>query len=369
MVFSMTEAFLLLEDKTLYRGWSPSLAGSLAFGELVFNTALTGYQEILSDPSYAGQNVLLTYPEIGNYGIIHTDDQAQRPLAKALIAKNLSPYSPPERESLASYLARHQIPALFGVDTRAITRKIRNQGAMRSLIAVGENLDLDKLQKDLLASPQMNGLDLTIDASSNARESHSTTAKRLGKIALFDFGFKREMSALLLALGFDLEIFPAASSAKELIDSAPDGIFLSNGPGDPAACHGLIRETRELLANYKKPIFGVCLGHQILAEAIGAKTAKMSFGHRGSNHPVLELSTGRVFITSQNHGFEVLANTVPAELASVTHRSLNDGSVEGLALIGRPVFSVQFHPEAAPGPHDCLALFDTFTEAILAHAK
>lgn len=354
-------AFLLLEDGSWFPGM---LVGEgPAFGEVVFTTNLTGYQETFTDPSYLGQIVVMTAPMIGNYGVTPVDDESAGPQVSGVVVRELSRTWSNWRgeQSLDSWLAEASVPILTGVDTRAVTRRIREGGAMRGVIAPGLEPG-EALIAELAASPSMAGLDLasraTVDTGFSSGEGPLVIA--------YDFGMKRNIVRMLAGLGLRVEVVPATTPAAEVLSRHPAGVFLSNGPGDPAAvgyAPAMIRE----IAETGTPIFGICLGHQLISLAFGGRTAKLPYGHRGGNHPVKELATGRVLITTQNHGFAVEGGPegVPgaAEL-EVTHVNLNDGTVEGVRHLRLPVFAVQYHPEAAPGPHDAFPHFGEFLEAI-----
>jgi carbamoyl-phosphate synthase small subunit len=351
-----------LEDGTWYAG-SLVGTGEPAFGEVVFTTNLTGYQETFTDPSYLGQIVVMTAPMIGNYGVAPDDDESTRPQVSGVVVRELARHWSNWRgtQSLQEWLGASGIPILTGVDTRRLTRHIRERGAMRGVIAEGEQPS-DAVREALLASPSMEGLDLA---------SRATTPERYAtgdgpRVVAYDFGMKRNIVRMLEGSGLRVEVVPADTPASEVLAGKPDGIFLSNGPGDPAAITYAADTVREL-AESGTPVFGICLGHQLLGIAFGGKTTKLSYGHRGGNHPVKELGTGKVLITTQNHGFAVTGGPdgVPgaAEL-EVTHLNLNDGTVEGIRHKRLPVFGVQYHPEAAPGPHDAFPHFGEFVEAI-----
>jgi len=359
-------AFVLLEDGTWFSGTvdRPIAPG---FGEVVFTTNLTGYQETFTDPSYLGQIVVMTAPMIGNYGVNPGDMESSRPQVAGVVVRELArTYSNWQATgSLDSWLDAHNIPVLTGVDTRRLTRHIRSKGAMRGVIAEG-TAPTDAVRKALLASPGMEGLDLA---------SRATVAKSYARgdkgphVVAFDFGMKRNIVEMLQASGCRVTVVPAATSAAEVRALGADGVFLSNGPGDPAAVTYALPVIREL-ADGGLPMFGICLGHQQLGLALGGGTIKLPYGHRGGNHPVKDLSDGRVLITTQNHGFAVEggAEGVPgAPDLIVTHLNLNDGTVEGLRHRTLPVFAVQYHPEAAPGPHDAYPHFAEFVRSLGVH--
>jgi carbamoyl-phosphate synthase small subunit len=374
-------ATLALEDGTWYRGVAAGAAGETS-GEVVFNTSMTGYQEVLTDPSYAGQIVTMTAPLIGNYGTASGDAESQAPRVAGFIMREASPVASNWRAdaSLRDYLVRHNIVSIADIDTRALTRVLRSAGVMRGVIATGQ-VDPDALVEKARAIPRMEGSDLvrvvTCDApfewgerSAAAGEAdhqefgiapQRRSSKRL-RVAAYDFGIKWNILRRLDAYGCDVRVFPASAPASDLLGIEPDGVFLSNGPGDPAALPYAVNNVRELV-NAEIPTFGICLGHQILGLAVGGETFKLKFGHRGANHPVKELQSGKVEITSQNHGFAVDPNSLPADI-KVTHLNLYDGTVEGFSHTSKPVFSVQYHPEASPGPHDADYLFLQFLDSM-----
>ena len=374
-------ATLALEDGTWYGGVSAGAPGETS-GEVVFNTSMTGYQEVLTDPSYAGQIVTMTAPLIGNYGTAAGDAESQAPRVAGFIVREASPVASNWRadSSLRDYLVRHNIVAIADIDTRALTRVLRSAGVMRGVIATGQ-VDPEELVAKARAIPKMEGSDLvrgvTCDVPFDWRDRAAAagdadhrefgiaprrrSSSRL-RVAAYDFGIKWNILRRLDAYGCDVRVFPATSSASELIAIEPDGIFLSNGPGDPAALPYAVNNVRELVST-DTPTFGICLGHQILGLAVGGQTFKLKFGHRGANHPVKELDSGKVEITSQNHGFAVDPDSLPPEV-KVTHLNLYDGTVEGFCHTTKPVFSVQYHPEASPGPHDADYLFLKFLDAM-----
>jgi carbamoyl-phosphate synthase small subunit len=356
-------AFVLLEDGTLYRGTVPS-AIRACFGEVVFTTNLTGYQEAFTDPSYLGQILVMTTPMIGNYGVTREDMESDRPQVAGVVVRELSRRHSNWRatEALGPWLSEYGIPVLEGVDTRRLTRYIRERGAMRGVLAEGAEPSA-QLKADLESWPAMSGLDL---ASRSSVAVPWTSGREGPHIVAYDFGIKRSIVGRLVEHGCRVTVVPARTEAGEVKDLRPDGLFLSNGPGDPAAVGYAVKNIRELCAS-GLPTFGICLGHQLLALAFGGRTAKLPYGHRGGNHPVRDCRSGRVLITTQNHGFAVEGSEREVHGApelEVTHINLNDGTVEGLRHPSRPIFSVQYHPEAAPGPHDAHPHFGEFLDLI-----
>jgi carbamoyl-phosphate synthase small subunit len=363
-------ALLALADGSVFQGVSIGASGS-ACGEVVFNTALTGYQEILSDPSYCRQIVTLTYPHIGNVGTNGEDDEAATVFAAGLIVRDLSQSASSFRSerSLEQYLADRAVVGIAGIDTRRLTRLLRDKGSQPgAIVAAGDERSAVQLARSF---PGMAGLDLAKLVSVREPYEWNETAWRLGRgygrlgearwrVVAYDFGIKRNILRLLAERGCRVTVVPAQTPASEVVRMQPDGVFLSNGPGDPEPCDYAIEATRELI-DRGYPTFGICLGHQIMGLAAGGRTLKMKFGHHGANHPVLDLDTGRVLITSQNHGFAVDPASLPAG-CKVTHRSLFDGSLQGFRHTDRPAFCFQGHPEASPGPHDVSALFDRFVQ-------
>ncbi len=380
---SFPPAILALADGTVFIGNSIGATGTTV-GEVVFNTSLTGYQEILTDPSYCQQIVTLTYPHIGNYGVNAEDIEADKVHAAGLIIKDLPLVASNFRstETLSQYLVREKTVAIANIDTRKLTRLLRTKGAQNGAIvglAAGEAVSQAHIDQALAAAkgaPAMAGLDLAQVVSAPQSYEWTQTEWLLGTgygtqdkprfhVVAFDYGVKKNILRMLAERGCKVTVVPAKTSAAEVKRLQPDGVFLSNGPGDPEPCDYAIAATRELVdAGY--PTFGICLGHQILALASGAKTFKMKFGHHGANHPVKDLDNGRVSITSQNHGFAVDEKTLPANLRA-THISLFDGTLQGLARTDRPAFCFQGHPEASPGPHDIGYLFDRFTALMEKH--
>jgi carbamoyl-phosphate synthase small subunit len=372
-------AILALEDGTWFKGVSAGAPGETS-GEVVFNTSMTGYQEVLTDPSYAGQIVTMTAPQIGNYGVAAADHESGRPRVAGFVVRDLSPIASNWRaqSTLREYLSTHGIVAIGDIDTRALTRKLRSAGVMRGVIATGGALDPDDLVAKARGIPMMEGADLVKDvtcatpydfkaslADAVAEATFGVTplkrATRTLHVAAYDFGIKTNILRRLSAHGCDVRVFPASAPASDLLATDPDGVFLSNGPGDPAAVTYAIDNVKALAEGADRPIFGICLGHQLLGLALGAQTYKLKFGHRGANHPVKQLDSNRIEITSQNHGFAVNPDSLPAH-ARVTHLNLYDGTVEGLCHVDKPIYSVQYHPEASPGPHDADYLFTQFIE-------
>ncbi|HTO44218.1 MAG TPA: glutamine-hydrolyzing carbamoyl-phosphate synthase small subunit [Burkholderiales bacterium] len=362
-------AILALAGGTVFRGESIGADGT-AVGEVVFNTAMTGYQEILTDPSYCRQIVTLTYPHIGNTGVNSEDVEAGRVHAAGLVIRDLPRASSSWRQSqsLSSYLRDQNVAAIAGIDTRKLTRILRDQGAQNGCLMAGK-VDADAALAEARAFPGLAGMDLAKVVSCAEPYAWSETewslAKSFGRqaepryhVVAYDYGIKRNILRKLATRGCRLTVLPAQASAQQALALRPDGVFLSNGPGDPEPCEYAIRAIRQLLDS-AIPIFGICLGHQLLGLASGARTKKMKFGHHGANHPVQDLDSGRVVITSQNHGFAVDAGTLPRS-ARVTHVSLFDGSLQGFERTDRPAFCFQGHPEASPGPHDVDYLFDRF---------
>ena len=353
---------LMLEDGRVFHGEAFGAAGT-AFGEVVFNTSMTGYQEVLTDPSYTGQLVAMTYPLIGNYGANPEDEESAGPQVAGFVLHEAPPvYSNwRAKESLEEYLRRHGVVAITGIDTRALTRHIRSLGAMRGAIAPGDQ-DPEALRARILEQPSMAGLDLACGVSTTERYRVPAESETRFRVLAYDFGVKSHSLKLLSERGCEVTVLPATTPPEEIVAEGADGLFISNGPGDPEAVGHALESIREL-SERGTPIFGICLGHQLIARAFGASTYKLLYGHRGGNHPVRRLADGVVEITAQNHGFAVQGDEsgIPgAPELRVTHTNLNDGTVEGLEHVQRPVFSVQYHPESAPGPHDSRYLFDRF---------
>ena len=363
-------AILALEDGTVFEGDSVGAPG-LSVGEVVFNTAMTGYQEILTDPSYARQLVTLTYPHIGNTGCNDADNESSRAWAAGLIVRDVPrrPSSWRSQVALPDWLRERGVIAIAGIDTRKLTRMLRDRGAQNGALMAGGDIDVDKAIEAARKFPGLENMDLAkvvcTDKSYPWRDGQldldtgefARTEARF-RVVAYDFGVKHNILRMLAERGCDITVVPAQTSAADALAMQPDGIFLSNGPGDPQPCDYAIAATREFVSR-KIPTFGICLGHQLLGLAAGAKSMKLKFGHHGANHPVQDIDSGRVLITSQNHGFALDEATLPAN-ARVTHRSLFDGSNQGIALDDAPAFSFQGHPEASPGPHDVAYLFDRF---------
>jgi carbamoyl-phosphate synthase small subunit len=370
----MSQGLLVLEDGRAFAGRS---FGSPVerFGEVVFNTSMTGYQEILTDPSYRGQIVALTVPEVGNYGVNLEDPQSDRIQVEGFLIRSLSSVPSNWRavRGLVEYLVEAQIPALCEIDTRALTLHIRSRGAMKGILAPSGG-DVEALANAARSAPSLAQIDLVGQVTCPASYPFTPPdpdgrapggAPRIPIVA-YDLGMKRNILNRLHAAGFDVTVLPATAPAQTALAARPRGIFFSNGPGDPAAATAVVRNARELVG--KLPVFGICLGHQILGLALGAKTFKLKFGHRGGNQPVKDLSSGRVLITAQNHGYAVDPDRLPAGL-EVTQLNLNDGTVEGIRHREMPILAVQYHPEASPGPLDSYGLFDTFRDLVLEHEK
>ena len=372
-------ALLVLEDGTVFRGESIGIDGQTT-GEVVFNTAMTGYQEILTDPSYARQIVTLTYPHIGNTGTNDEDEESSAVHASGLVIRDLPLLASNWRkqESLSDYLARHGIVAIADIDTRRLTRLLRETGAQNGCIVAGDAPDEAAALAAAKAFPGLKGMDLAKEVTTRMpyewaqgswtlegglpEAPHPVEEKLPLHVVAYDFGVKRNILRMLVDRGCRLTVVPAQTPAAEVLALKPDGVFLSNGPGDPEPCDYAIAAIQEL-AQKAVPMFGICLGHQLLSLASGAKTGKMKFGHHGANHPVQDLDSGQVMITSQNHGFAVLEDSLPDSLRA-THKSLFDGSLQGVERTDIPAFSFQGHPEASPGPHDVAPLFDRFVESI-----
>ena len=368
-------AILALEDGTVFEGFSVGATGSRT-GEVVFNTAMTGYQEIVTDPSYARQLVTLTYPHIGNTGCTAQDDEAEKPWASGLIVRDV-PRRPSNWRSqvpLPEWLAARGVVAIAGIDTRKLTRLLRDRGAQSGCLMAGD-IDREAAIEAARKFPGLKGMDLAKEVCTRERYSWTEGSLDLDSnefvrveprfhVVAYDFGVKRNILRMLAERGCRVTVVPAQTPAAQVLAEKPDGVFLSNGPGDPEPCDYAIAAIREVLAA-KVPTFGICLGHQLLGLAAGARTMKMKFGHHGANHPVIDLASNRVMITSQNHGFAIDEASLPANVR-VTHRSLFDGSNQGIELADAPAFSFQGHPEASPGPHDVAGLFDKFASMMSA---
>ncbi len=377
-------AVLVLEDGSVFRGVSIGAEGE-SVGEVVFNTAMSGYQEILTDPSYRKQLVTLTYPHIGNTGTNDDDEESSRVHAAGLIIRDLPLLASNWRmkESLDGYLTRNRVVAIAGIDTRRLTRILREKGAQSGCVQAGDGLDEDAALHGARAFPGLKGMDLAKEVSTHnpyewaqgvwtlevgiPAARHPVDERLPHHVVAYDYGIKRNILRMLVERGCRVTVVPAQLPASEVLALKPDGVFLSNGPGDPEPCDYAIAAIRELL-DTGTPMFGICLGHQLLGLACGARTLKMKFGHHGANHPVVDLASGRVMISSQNHGFAVDEESLP-EQVHATHRSLFDGSLQGIHHRERPAFGFQGHPEASPGPHDVAPVFDHFIDLIRRHKQ
>ncbi|HHW47432.1 MAG TPA: glutamine-hydrolyzing carbamoyl-phosphate synthase small subunit [Clostridiaceae bacterium] len=351
------KAILALEDGTIFKGRSFGVEGEV-IGEIVFNTGMTGYQEVITDPSYYGQIVTMTYPLIGNYGINLDDMESGRPQIRGMIVREVcrTPSNFRSDERLDDYLKRHNIMGIEGIDTRALTRIIREKGTMKGIITTDENFDFNKKIDEIKSYRIKNPV-------SEVTTREIKYFKGSGyRIALIDYGIKQNIIRSLLERNCEIYQFPASSPAEDILSINPDGIVLSNGPGDPKDCGREIGVIKSLLG--KKPVFGICLGHQLIALAMGADTEKLKYGHRGCNHPVKDLEKDLTYITTQNHGYTVVECSIDTGRAVVTHRNMNDGTIEGIRYKDMPVFSVQFHPEASPGPMETAYLFNKFIDVI-----
>ena len=361
------KALLAVEDGTVFHGDSFGFSGQVE-GEVIFNTSMTGYQEILTDPSYRGQIVVMTYPLIGNYGINRSDGESSKPQAEGFVVRALSPCASNWRSegSLEEWLKTHHTVAIQGIDTRALTCLLREKGALKGVISTIDS-DEKRLIEKARQSPGLLGRDLvkevTCPRSYSWHEEASPSSAGRHRVVAIDCGMKGNIPRMLTRAGCQVTIVPATISSKEIFGLKPDGLFLSNGPGDPEGLPYLVSTVRECIGK-KLPIFGICLGHQILGLALGGKTYKLKFGHHGANHPVLDVRTGRVEITAQNHGFSVDIRSIPGSDVEMTHLNLNDKTCEGMRHKKLPIFSVQYHPEASPGPHDSYYLFRQFVQTM-----
>ena len=348
------KAFLILEDGTVFTGQSIG-APREVISEIVFNTSMTGYLEVLTDPSYAGQAVVMTYPLIGNYGICYEDMESDRPWLDAFIVRELSriPSNFRSEDTIQNFLLKYDIPGIAGIDTRALTKILREKGTMNGCITTDEHYQIDEILPKLKAYTTGKVVEKVTCKEKYVLEGDGP------KVALLDLGAKRNIARSLNERGCEVTVYPALTSAEEILAANPDGIMLSNGPGDPKECTAVIEEIRKLYAS-DVPIFAICLGHQLMALANGADTHKMKYGHRGGNHPVRDLSNGRVYISSQNHGYVVDTDNLDPSVAVPAFENVNDGTNEGLSYTGKNIFTVQYHPEACPGPQDSSYLFDRF---------
>ncbi len=360
-----TPAVLALEDGFVAHGYAFGAIGETG-GEICFNTSMTGYQEIATDPSYHGQIMTMTYPHIGNYGANAGDTEAAAPhIAGLVVRAYTSDYSNGEaEEGMHDYMKQHGLIGIGGVDTRALVRHVREKGVMNAVIASGNNLDVDALIAKARAVPSMDGLELASRVT--AQQAYDFSAGDGPRVAVYDYGVKQNILRSFARRGCTVRVFPSTTPLADVLAWNPDGLFLSNGPGDPRAMPGAIDTARQVIAS-GVPAFGICMGHQLLALAGGMEVFKMFVGHRGANQPVLNRETGKVEVTTQNHGFAVLAESIDASVATVTHVNLNDDTVEGVRFAQAPVVGIQYHPEASPGPHDSHYLFDDFVGMMSAH--
>ena len=354
---SKTPAKILLDDGKVFKGFSLGAKGTTT-GELCFNTSMVGYQEILTDPSYNSQIVLMTYPQIGNYGICSKDAESHKIQASGFVIKDLALYPSnfQSEQTLNDFLIENQIVGIYGIDTRALTKHLRENGSMNAIIS-SEIEDDQQLQKKLNSIPSMEGLNLVKNVTCKEPYKYDLNSTNKYKVAAIDYGIKNNILRLLNRYNCNVTVFPANVTSQEIEKFKPDGIFLSNGPGDPAAIDYAIKCIKNLIGSC--PIFGICLGHQLLSLALGAKTFKLKYGHRGANHPVQNLKNHKIEITSQNHGFAVSKNDLPNDI-EVTHINLNDNTIAGISSKKKKLFSVQYHPESSPGPHDSEYLFQSF---------
>jgi carbamoyl-phosphate synthase small subunit len=353
------KAFLILEDGNVFTGESIGSQREI-ISEIVFNTGMTGYLEVLTDPSYAGQSVVMTYPLIGNYGICHEDMESHKPWLDGFIVRELSrmPSNFRNEESIQSFLKRNDIPGISGIDTRALVKLLRNKGTMNGMITTNENYKLEEVLAEIQAYKVVGVVEKT---SGKNKTVIPAVGKTTHRVALMDYGMKNNIYRSLAKRGCEVTIYPAFTKAEEVLKENPDGIMLSNGPGDPKECTEIIAEVKKMFDS-TVPIFAICLGHQLLALANGGDTQKMKYGHRGANHPVKDLKSGRVYISTQNHGYMVKEDSLKPEVAELSFVNVNDKTVEGLHYLGKNVFSVQFHPEACAGPMDSEFLFDEFID-------
>ena len=356
------KAFLILEDGTVFTGTSIGSTKEVV-SEIVFNTSMTGYLEVLTDPSYAGQAVVMTYPLIGNYGICYEDMESDRPWLDAFIVRELSrlPSNFRSQDTIQNFLLKYDIPGIAGIDTRALTKILREKGTMNGCITTNENYNMEEIQAKLAAYTTGKVVEKVTCKEKYVLEGEGP------KVALLDLGAKRNIARNLNKRGCEVTVYPALTTAEEILAAKPDGIMLSNGPGDPKECVTIIEEIKKLYDS-DGPIFAICLGHQLMALANGADTYKMKYGHRGGNHPVRDLSTGRVYISSQNHGYVVDTEHLDPKIAVPAFENVNDGTNEGLAYTGKNIFTVQYHPEACPGPQDSGYLFDRFMKMMEVNA-
>ncbi|MBC8535113.1 carbamoyl phosphate synthase small subunit [Feifania hominis] len=360
------KATLILEDGTVYVGESFGAEGE-AVGEVCFDTGMTGYQEVLTDPSFFGQLVCMTYPIQGNYGVNSEDNESDRPWPKGFIVRECCSFPSNFRceGTLADYLKKNGIIGIERVDTRALTRKLRESGVMNGVITTAENPDVEACVR---RAKEFAIRDAVRNVTCAERREYPAEGEAKFKVALYDFGNKRNITRCLNALGCDVSVLPAATPAQEVLDGGFDGVMLSNGPGNPAENTEIIEELKILLDS-GLPVFGICLGHQLMALAAGARSEKLKYGHRGGNHPVKDLALGKTYITSQNHGYAIVGESLPPQVGEVSHINMNDGTVEGVRYKNRPVFTVQFHPEASPGPRDTRYLFDEFLDLMKGGAR